>query len=762
MITYRLQLNRNFNFQNVIEILDYLKELGITHLYLSPILQARKGSMHGYDVFDFNKINEELGGEEKFIELSKKAKEKGLGIILDIVPNHMALENPYMLDVLKNGKNSPYSRFFDIDWSLNKILLPILGEPEDIKKLEIIRDKDNFYIQYYDLNLPIKDETISQMKKKYSCIDEKCLNEHINEILEDQNYELIFWKESSNKVSYRRFFDVNGLIGLREEDENVFNAVHKKIFQLIKEGYIDGLRIDHIDGLYDPKQYIERLRKNVGNIYIIVEKILAKNERLRDWKVEGTTGYDFLRDLNLLFIKNMDKIREIYRNFTGIEFSRDLIIREKRKVINQLFKGDIDRLLRITGLNENYRDTIINFLLCIDVYRTYVENYSWTDTDIIKNVEECSKDPKILDLLNKKEVLQKIEQFSPAVMAKGIEDTFFYYYNPLISQNEVGGAPWSNGISCEYFHLSNIERETLWPNSMITTSTHDTKLSEDVRARINVLSQIPEEWEKKLSEWSNLNEGFRSDGPSKNDEYRFYQILLGTWNGYTEEYKERLLNYMLKAIREEKENTSWIEPNMKYENAVKNFIEKALNNNQFMNSFLDFWKKIDFYGKMNSIIQIALKFTLPGVPDIYQGNETFTYLMVDPDNRRPVNFEELKNKLNKIRDNKNIDDKVYVTWKILSLRKRDAESFSGYKPIQFKENNVCGFMRKRIVVIFPRFVTEVYPFREKLKNTFVNLDGEFIDVLNDNPVKIDNKIDISELFLNYPIIILYKSNTVLR
>ncbi|AWR95146.1 malto-oligosyltrehalose synthase [Acidianus brierleyi] len=757
LITYRLQLNKNFNFQQVIEILDYLKDLGITHLYLSPILQARKGSSHGYDVFDFTKINEELGGEEKFIELSKKAREKGIGIILDIVPNHMALENPYMMDVLKYGKNSTYAKFFDIDWSLNKILLPILGNPEDIKKLRIEKQDNSFYIRYYELKLPIKDDSIEKIKNKYSCADEECLNKHLQEILEDQNYELIFWKESSNKINYRRFFDVNGLIALREEDEDVFNEVHKKIFQLVKEGYIEGLRVDHIDGLYDPKQYIERLRANLGNIYLFVEKILGENERLRDWKIEGTTGYDFLKILNLLFIKNMEKMRKIYYNFTGIEFSKDLLVREKRKVIDQLFKGDIERLLRITGLSEDYRETLINFLVCINIYRTYVENYSWIDTEVIKNIEECSKDSKILNLLNNKEILQRIEQFSPAVMAKGIEDTFFYYYNPLISQNEVGGTPWLNGISCVDFHLFNIEREILWPNSMLTTSTHDTKLSEDVRARINVLSEIPDEWEKKLLEWSKFNEKFVTIGPTKNDEYRFYQVLLGTWNGYSNEYKERLINYMFKAIREEKENTFWIEPNIKYENAVKDFIEKALNNQLFMNSFLDFWKKIDFYGKMNSIIQTTLKLTLPGVPDIYQGNESFTYLMVDPDNRRQVNFVELKNKLNNIKKNRHLDDKLYVTWKILNLRKKDPEAFSGYKPLEVEgSNNICGFMRRGILVIFPRFVTEAYPFKDKLKNTFMKLDGDFIDILTDNQVKITNNINVSELFSDYPIVILYK------
>ncbi|AWR97487.1 malto-oligosyltrehalose synthase [Acidianus sulfidivorans JP7] len=724
-MSYRLQLNKDFNFENVIALLDYFQKLGVEYLYLSPILQARKGSTHGYDVFDFSKISEELGGEEKFKELAKKAKEKGLKIILDIVPNHMALENPYLMDVLKKGKESKYFNFFDIEG--DKIVLPILGEPLDDAinqgKLKIEEKGGEKFLDYYGLKLPLKGEG-NDLKK----------------LLEEQNYILTYWKDFT-KINYRRFFDVNGLIALKEENKEVFDAVHSKIFELVKQGYVQALRVDHIDGLLKPKEYLEWLRERLGNsIRIYVEKILSSNEKLRkDWPIDGTTGYDFLRDVNLLFIdrNNKEVMEKIYEEFVGEKFDKR---KAKIDVIRQLFEGDLIRVAKqvekITG--KDYSDVIEKFLPCMNVYRTYIteDEISWEDLEEIKEAAECS--PEILELLNNPLSMMYIQQLEDPIMAKGYEDTFLYRDNTLISMNEVG-SDLKFGISCEEFHIRNLEREIFWPKTMITTSTHDTKLSEDVRARLNVLSRIPKEWKEKVFYWHKINKKFKNhDNPTNNDEYRFYQVLLGSYTEFSKEYEDRIINYMIKAVREEKINTSWVEINEKYEKDLIFFIQNVMKSQEFLDSFIPFARKISKLGAINSVSQTILKLTSPGLPDIYQGNETLTYLLVDPDNRRKVDFDKLKKMLDSIINENpkilydSIEDgrlKLYITWKILNLRRQNPDLFKGYKPITIsgeKEENFCAFERNNMIVIVPLNPLDVY-----LGNTEIKIENKVKNIITE-------------------------------
>ncbi|WP_236751637.1 malto-oligosyltrehalose synthase [Acidianus sp. HS-5] len=703
-MSYRIQLNKHFNFSDLISILDYLQDLGVEWLYLSPILQARKGSTHGYDVYDFKKVSEDLGGEEKFKELCKEARKRGMKIIVDIVPNHMALENPYLLDFLKNP-NSKYRKFFDFEG--DKIILPILGE-KSLEKVKIVEENGERFLDYQELKLPLEGE-----------------GKDLEELLKKQRYELVYWKKF-DKINYRRFFDVNGLIGIRQEDEEVFNEYHEKIFEL--KDCIDGLRIDHIDGLLNPKRYLEELRERMRDKYIIVEKILSPSEKLRNWKIDGTTGYDFMRDVNLVFVnaKNEEKFKEIYEEFIGqkVNLNKEKV-KAKIDVINQLFYGDVNRISRkikeITG--KDIKDSLVKFLSCLNVYRTYIteDEVDWED---IEEIKECT-DNDILDLVNERKAMMVLQQLEDPIMAKGYEDTLFYRYNVLISLNEVG-SDLKFGISCEEFHSRNIERELFWPNTMTDTSTHDTKFSEDVRARLNALSNFPEEWRNAVNEWSKINEKYKVNGfPTRNDEYRFYQTLLGTWNGYSKEYEERLVNYMIKAIREEKINTSWLNANQEYDNAVIDFVKNAIKDEEFLSSFTPFLKKINNIGSIYSIEQIILKLTSPGLPNIYQGNETLTYLMVDPDNRKKVNFEKIKDMLKEIKaedpiklfkEEKFHKLKLYVTWKLLNLRKERKDLFNGYHPLKV---NGCGFERNGLITIIT-----FYPFEDfevKIKGKFVNL-----------------------------------------
>ncbi|TRM84252.1 malto-oligosyltrehalose synthase [Sulfolobus sp. F3] len=722
--TYRLQLNKDFDFERVIEYLDYFKELGISHLYLSPVLQARPSSSHGYDVVEHSKINDELGGEEGYFKLVNEAKKRGLGIIQDIVPNHMAVHsnNWRLMDVLENWKNSKYYNYFDI-YDEDIIILPILEDvPDNVIRNNLIEVKDS-YVKYRDFLFPINKEGIEYLKK-LNCFQTSCLSkDDIKKLLGMQYYELKFWKEYPN---YRRFFAVNDLIAIKVELEEVFNESHSVISRLP----IDGLRVDHIDGLYDPKQYIDRLRKIFPNKIIYVEKILSLGEKLpENWNVDGTTGYDFLNYVNLLLVDKSgeEELTKFYEEFVGRKLDIESIITESKKLVAKtLFRGDIQRLAKLFGVNEDY---LIDFLSCLKRYRTYLP---YEDMNVI---DECDKEKKLRD----EKALIRLQQYMPAIFAKGYEDTALFIYNRLISLNEVGSNLRMFSITLDEFHDFNSSRVN--SISLNATSTHDTKFSEDVRARISVLSEIPKEWKERVIYWHDL----LKPKIDRNDEYRFYQTIVGSFESYNEEYVNRIKNHMIKAIREAKVNTTWENPNVEYEKRVLAFIDDTLSNDTFRSDLINFLKKVTYYGYMKSLITITLKCTSPGIPDIYQGTEVWRYLLTDPDNRLPVNFNYLRETMKKLPDSIEkitISDertKMLVIKKLLSIR-RDLQ---GYQKLQY------GFRRDKIMVLFSPVVT-------KEINDEVDLPKSF-DVLRNVEIS-QGKYKLSDIIGEHKIAVLQIKN----
>ncbi len=724
--TYRLQLNKNFAFYDVINHLDYFIKLGVSHLYLSPVLKARPSSTHGYDVVDHSKINEELGGEEGYYKLINEAKRRGLGIIQDIVPNHMAFHhtNWRLMDLLMNWNKSKYYNYFD-HYDNDKIILPILEDELDkvIDKIVIKND----HIEYGGINLPINDKGIEFLKRR-NCFDNSCLTkDDVKTLLSMQFYELKYWK--NNYPNYRRFFAVNDLIAVRVELEDVFMESHELIFKLP----VDGFRIDHIDGLYDPKEYIDRLRREIGEDKIIyVEKILSMNEKLRkDWKVNGTTGYDFLNYVNLLLIdKNGEgELTKFYEEFIGEKIDiNKLVIESKKLVANTLFRGDIERLAK--QLNIDY-DYLVDFLSCLKIYRTYIP---YEDVSVLK---ECDKEGKLKNVNG----IMRLQQYMPAIYAKGYEDTALFIYNRLISINEVGSDLRRFSVSIDEFHEFNINRiNTI---SLNATSTHDTKFSEDVRAKISVISEIPKEWIERVSYWHSL----LKPSIDKNDEYRIYQTLLGSFESFNNEYIERLKRHIIKALREAKVHTTWESPNENYEKKVVDFIDDMLMNEAFKRDFLEFEKKIRYYGYMKSLVMTTLKIMSPGIPDFYQGTEVWRYLLTDPDNRMPVDFNRLERLITQLPNNiekisiKDERTKMLLIVKLLKIRRE--EKLNDYKPLPY------GFIRGKVIVLFSPIVTREINERISLPKGF--------DILRDKEISA-GEYKLSEIIGEHKVSVIIMKN----
>ena len=576
----------------------------------------------------------------------------------------------------------------------------------------------------------------------------------LDNLLSEQLFRLSFWKVATEEINYRRFFSINELICLRVEDEDVFDHTHALIFQLIEEGKVSGLRIDHIDGLYDPTNYLKRLQERTGDVYIIVEKILGVTEELPSfWQVQGTTGYDFLNYLNGIFCKKKSEkqVNRIYSDFTGFKMDYDdLVCEKKRLIIGKHIAGDVDNLAHLMkGIAARYRHgsditlhglkrTIVELMTQFPVYRTYINNEGFRESDpsyikeAVKKAKQSNPDLlneldfierflllKFEDHLAKEEKEQwihfvmRFQQFTGPLIAKGFEDTVLYVYNRLLSLNEVGGSPDRFGTSLKEFHSFNRKRGDLYPHSLNATSTHDTKRGEDVRARINVLSEIPDEWERSLKRWNKINRGKKRtvngrNVPDENDEYFLYQTLIGAFPFYESEYPafiERMKDYIIKAVREAKVRTAWLKPDTEYEDACISYVEEILREgNQFPEEFMAFQRKVSHYGIFNSLSQTLIKITSPGVPDFYQGTELWDLNLVDPDNRRPVDFEKRISLLRDIMDKSykelltSREDgriKLFLINRALQARKERAEVFQkgSYIPIEaggrFKEHIVA-------------------------------------------------------------------------
>jgi (1->4)-alpha-D-glucan 1-alpha-D-glucosylmutase len=843
--------------------------LGVSTLYLSPILKARAGSNHGYDIVDPDVLNPELGAQRQFDDLLDELERLNMDLLLDIVPNHMAFsgENRMLVDVLENGPDSRFFDFFDVQWNhpvetmKGRLLAPFLGSFYgtclEKAELRLGYDEEGLHVYYYQLRLPLRLDSYvrllsfrqrelqkqlgqndpdyvkflgllyvlrhlppgaqsSEARERYdqiafakamlwelyqgnplirSFIEENIRTfngtpgvsesfDALDELLKEQYFRLTFWKVGTEELNYRRFFNLNELITLRVEEEKVLNHTHSLIFDLGNRVDILNLRVDHVDGLYDPLLYLKRLREHFPSSYVVAEKILALGEDLpSSWPIQGTTGYDFLNMVNGLFCnrRNHLKLSKIYRRFCKAEISFPRLLDEKKRLIAEKHMvGDIDNLAgllkRLAGRYRygsdftlyGFRKALGELLAMFPVYRTYVSAEELSDfdrqtlCDAIRRakgnlpdfVHELDFIEKIFDLRFEEDLdpeeqrqwyhfIQRFQQFTGPLMAKGMEDTALYIYNRLLSLNEVGGNPDKFGISVIEFHHFNRKRASSWPETMSTTSSHDTKRGEDVRARLNVLTELPMEWEHQVGIWSRLNRKHKvardsGEMPDGNDEYFLYQTLIGAFPfGESEipEFKERMQTYLIKAVREAKVHTAWLAPDSSYEQAFLDFFASLLDtreDNPFLEQFLPFQRRVAWYGMLNSLSQVLLKMTCPGVPDFYQGSELWDLNLVDPDNRRPVDFGLRSRLLRRIEEaaraptGRAVQDlfsryqdgciKLFLIHRVLRARQSYRELFArgSYTPLETRgprKNNLVAFARSHkgqwAVTAVPRFCGEL-------------------------------------------------------
>jgi (1->4)-alpha-D-glucan 1-alpha-D-glucosylmutase len=830
--TYRLQMGDNMGFQDVLKtVIPYIKQLGISHLYLSPIFKAHDSSEHGYDVVDPRSLNPRLGSDDDFEAMCEALKRNGIKLILDIVPNHMSAtpQNKWFNDVLMQGELSRYSDYFDIDWQLgktafkHKILLPVLGESYGQVLLdgglEILFDRQDgvFKLNCSNQILPITPVSYSiilqchleQLSSKFdaenldlmeylsiirafdniaNCVEENSLynplsvhgklrlvryqetiiaqerlarlchrnsvidshvdsvlsflntepaRTNLHRVLEAQHYRLANWRVAKHEINYRRFFDINELIGLRTESPRVFNLLTSRLLEWIEKDYIHGLRIDHIDGLYNPQAFLFSLQEACAKarkmsfrleldstdenqvflnhpelpFYVTVEKILAHQERLPwSWPVHGTTGYETANALTGVFVKqdNEKRFSALYARFSGFKMSFEHLAYESKHFIMQhamvseltVLANMLDELSESSLFDRDYtqhdlQQALAEVIACFPIYRTYVlpgqatsrakHFVSWavglakkrapnTDPAIFDFIQRClllenqfTYPTRALQELAERLAL-KFQQYTAPVLAKGVEDTSFYRYNRLLALNEVGGDPAQFGISVSEFHRKNQARLEQVPHCMIASSTHDHKRSEDIRARLCVLSEMPGTWRNFLNRMLTFSRSRKraiddSIAPSQNDEYLFYQIWLSAWpddvdskrryfddESYRQHFLGRLQTYMLKAIKEAKVNTTWANPNLEYEEALKTFVESTLlasETHPQWGEFFELQSQLSLFGQHNSLSQLVLKLTIPGVPDIYQGSELKMLSLVDPDNRYTIDFDSALMQLNK-------------------------------------------------------------------------------------------------------------------
>ncbi len=930
--TYRMQFTRNFRFGDAEALVPYLHDLGVSHLYASPVFEARPGSLSGYDTCDFSRISEEFGGEQAFDSLVRALHQRDMGLIVDFVPNHMSAHpqwNKWWRNVLANGPSSPVSEYFDIDWypvnsNLHgKVLLAILGQQYgdalESGDLRIEYRDGEFCLLYADFNLPLNPrqmkfllrhrweesadragieaavrqefesilfhldhipgyrqagtdaridrerETAVAIRRLVKVIEGSPeLRRHLDSVvaefngqpgnpqsfdllhtlLEQQPYRLSYWRTAMQEINYRRFFDINELIGLRMEYEPLFQAAHVKLFELVERGVIDGVRLDHIDGLLDPQQYLTQFRAATAHVqrrlYLVVEKILARQEWLSaEWPVDGATGYEFLALLNGLWVDQdrMSEIDSIYRNFCErMQPEVDAVYKAKRLITATSMASELNvlghELNRLSERNrrsrdftlEGLREALREVVACFPVYRTYISERGFSATDEMAINEAIGQarrrnptlEPSIFEFIRshicpvrkpgeagdafaeRLRFAMKFQQYTSPVQAKGMEDTVFYRYNPLTSLNEVGSGSGRRTTTPQELHDANMQRMERWPDAMLTTSTHDTKHGEDARMRIHVLTEIPEEWKAKLLDWSAMNESVKTEvngkpAPDRADEYLYYQNLLGTWpprqTAVDDDLVHRMKEFMNKALKEAKIHTSWINPSNEYDAAVEKFVELTLRGSSaaaFLPSFVPFAERVAALGAWGSISQIAVKLMSPGVVDTYQGGELWDLSLVDPDNRRPVDYATRQQRLRAIREQFAApgvtverrtdavaelsrrwwtgDLKLLYVALGLGLRVREPELFAraSYRPLKVEgpcEKHLVAFARehdgKVLLTIAVRWFASLLSapdaledLTERLQDTFVEVfpagkksnvqDIEFTNVLTGAAVRAEN------------------------
>jgi (1->4)-alpha-D-glucan 1-alpha-D-glucosylmutase len=885
--TYRLQLHKDFTFDDAAGIVSYLRDLGISHVYCSPYLQAAPGSMHGYDVVSHQTVNVELGGAKAHTRFSAKLRELGMGQVLDIVPNHMSLgkENRYWWDVLENGQSSRYASFFDIEWQpqeerlRDKVLVPILpdqyGRVLKAGGMKIVRVEHKFHVEAAGQSLPVAPQSLPMILARaaeyaksdtlnflaasfgrlpvptyedrrtvltrhrdkvvlYRLLERLCAEEAgvceaiersvaelngnldaLDEFLNQQNYRLSYWKTAGQQLAYRRFFDVNSLVGLRVEREHVFEESHALVLEWLRSGVLDGVRVDHPDGLRDPLEYLQRLRQHAPEAWIIGEKILEPGEFLREsWPIQGTTGYDFMNVVNgvLVWQQGMSELSSVYQSFLGKEYAASVeefhaIAHDKKiDVMQEGLGSDVNQLtsmfIEICEANRDRRDytraevrrAIREIAACFPIYRTYVvpgrNEITDEDRNYITQAIECAKEKRqdidddlfdfIRDVLTmavtdkrESEFLLRFQQFSGPVMAKGVEDTAFYCYNRLVGLNEVGSDPGRNGMSVGEFHEYCGKMQATHPLTMTALATHDTKRSDDVRARLAVLSEMAGRFGAAIQRWSRMNSNFLRGKPGfgampdRNTEYLYYQILIGAWPLPV----ERAQSYMLKAVREAKQKTSWTAVNPDFEEALKSFIAQTLESAPFVKELEQFVEKVIDAGRVNSLAQTLMKHTVPGVPDLYQGTEVWDLSLVDPDNRRPVDYARRRKLFKEMKAMNGADaashvmgrieegmPKMWTIFHALQLRREHPEWFGAeapYVPLLAdgaKRDHVIAYLRgDSVATIVPRLTARLL---DAWRDTSLTLpEGRWRNRLTAEPV-MGGKVTLKALLKDFPVALL--------
>ena len=736
--TYRLQLRPEFGFAAAAEVLPYLHDLGVSHVYLSPVLQATPGSTHGYDVVDHSQLSEDLGGAEEFHLLSDRARELGLGIVVDVVPNHMAVPTPASLNaalwsVLRTGPASPYARWFDVEWEAQEraLLMPVLGRRigEVVADGEITfdRDAEGFdgpVLRYFDHVFPVRPGTEDLP---------------LPALLDRQFYRLAHWRVGDEELNYRRFFDIDTLAGLRVEDPQVFAETHAVLLALVDEGRVQGLRIDHPDGLADPRGYLRQLAEATSGAWVVVEKIVEGDEQLPgDWPCAGTTGYDALLRVGgvLLDPSSAAALTNLYTGLTGEPADFDVVVEEaKRFVVEHGLQAEVARLVEVAATvgqehlelrdhtRRGLREALVELLVAVPVYRAYVvpgEPAPPESRRIVTAAADAARQRLAedrhgtLDLVvalalgdlgrgrHRDEFVVRFQQTCGPVMAKGVEDTAFYRWLRLASLNEVGGDPAHLGTSVDGLHRWNRSQLTSWPDTMTTLSTHDTKRSEDVRARLAVLTELPEEWADQVTRWRAGTAAVRPAVVDANTEYLLWQTLAGAWPIDA----GRLTAYLEKATREAKRRTTWTEPDEEYDVAVRDFATRLLADPALTDDVAAFVDRLAPAWRVNVLTQKLLALTVPGVPDVYQGCDLTDLSLVDPDNRRPVDYPARRRRLARLDSGPppaDLDDeKLLVVSRTLRLRRDHPEWFgagSTYDPLEVTAARAVAFARSGEVVV---------------------------------------------------------------
>jgi (1->4)-alpha-D-glucan 1-alpha-D-glucosylmutase len=864
LATYRLQLRRELTFDDAARLVPQLARLGVSHVYSSPILASVAGSPHGYDVVDHDRLDDDLGGSAAYERFTAALRAAGLHLVIDTVPNHMALAgsaNRWWWDVLEDGPSSRYAHHFDIDWGDDpSVLMPVLGDHYgralEAGDLSLRWTEGSLRVVHHDHELPISPRSIDGLlavaAERIGSVELERLAagfaalphaadrsatevrhvakerwraeladllahdrmaadavqdvtaevgadpDALDQLLDRQNYRLAHWRTASEELDYRRFFDITTLVGLRVEDDDVFEATHATLLACLDEGTATGLRIDHVDGLRDPAGYLQRLRQHAPEATVVVEKILDGDEELPPWPVEGTSGYEFATAAVGLLVDERAEgpLTDLYASFTGEEPSfAEVAHQAQHRVVADELAAELERLVDLLvracaarrrhrdHTRRDLRDALREVAVAFPVYRSYVVPGHEPSTDDRRHVEAaiaeaaCRRpdlDGELLELLGRILVLDepgaaehelavRFQQLSAPVMAKGVEDTAFYRYHRLVALNEVGGDPATFGTAPEAFHRHNQRAAERWPATMLTLSTHDTKRSADVRARIAALSEVPQAWAAAVARWSEHNEQHRVDAwPDRNLEYLLYQTLVGTWPLEL----ERLQAFLAKAANEAKVHTSWTAPDEGYDRAVAAFAAAVVGDPWFQRDLEAFLADTDLVerGRSGSLALTALLLTSPGVPDLYQGSELWDLSLVDPDNRRPVDHGRRAELLDQLADaapeealahHEEGGSKLWLTHRLLRHRQTAPDA---YRSQRYQGLSATG-TAARHVVAFERgdlatVVTRSAPGPEGWGDTSIDLpSGPWLDVLTGDTHP-GGPTDVGALLARFPVAVL--------